>query len=360
MKNLTISKHIVMSKNIYKVITFYLFIGLLAYLFIPATAGAGPQSTTYEIKSYDFGSGGIATDSSSTYSLFGNTGQTDGSTLNSTNYSALPGLSYTIMSNTPGAPTVSNNSNSYYNKLNVTLDTASNPTDTVYAIQVVSSGTQYVQADDTLGATPVWQTNNAWGASGFTMIGLIPGTSYTVSAAAQQGNFTQSGFGPSTTVSTANPTFSYSLNSNSVTFPQLVPGSVQISTTTVTITMSTNGVAGGTIYGYDTNNGLLSSSTSYTIAATSTNLASAAEGYGLRATTVSQTSGGPMEKITPYDGIGNNVGMLDSSKRAIFDSTGSPVVAGTGTFELQAKAGATAKVASDYADLITIIAAAAF
>lgn len=359
MKKYTISKYIVISKIVYKVITFggVLLIVLFGTVF---SAYAGPQSTTYEIKSYDFGSGGIATDSSSSYSLFGNTGQTDGSSINSTNYSALPGLSYTIMSNTPGAPTVSNNSNIYYNKLSVTLNTSNNPSDTVYAIQVVSSGTQYVQADDTLGANPVWQTNTTWGASGFTIIGLTPGTAYTVSAAARQGNFTQSGFGPGTTVSTANPTFSYSLGSNSVTFPQLVPGSVQTSTTTVTVSMSTNGVAGGTVYAYDSNNGLLSSSTSYTIAAASTNLASALEGYGLRATAVAQTSGGPMEKITPYDGIGNNVGTLDSNKRAIFDSTGSSVVSGTGTFELQAKAGATAKAAGDYGDLITIIAAAAF
>jgi hypothetical protein len=114
------------------------------------------------------------------------------------------------------------------------------------------------------------------------------------------------------------------------------------------------------MYAYDSNTGLLSSTTSYTINAVSNDLSSASEGYGLRANSVSQTSGGPMEKISPYNGAGNNVGLLDSSKRIIFDSSGQPVNTGNGIFELQAKASNTAKAATDYADTVTIISSATF
>ncbi len=372
MKIINISKHIVMSNIVSKVITFrssivlllpfYLFLGLLGYLFIlVAPQQAGPQSTTYEIKSYEFGSGGISGDTSTTYSLFGNSGQVDGTSLNSTTYTNQPGLTYLLTTNVPGSPTVSNNSNLYYNKLSVTLNTSNNPSDTVYAIKVVSSGTQYIQADNTLGVSPVWQTNTTWGASGFTVIGLTPGTGYTISVSARQGAYTQSAFGPSTTVSTANPTVSFSLNSNALTFPNLDPGTVKNSTSTITTTVSTNGVGGVTIYAYDSNNGLLSSGTSYSITAVSNDLSVTSEGYGLRTTAVGQSSGGPMEALSPYNGTGNNVGIINNAnKNAVFDSTGASVTTGTGTFELQAKASVNAKVASDYTDILTVIATSVF
>ncbi len=351
-----------MSNIISKAITVYLLFGLFIYLFTPPVQmDAGPQSTTYEIKAYDFGSGGISGATSTTYSLFGNTGQLDGGSLNSTSYTNQPGLTYLLTANVPGAPTVSNNGGTLYNSLSVTLNTANNPSDTQYAIKVVSSSTQYVQADGTLGPSPVWQTNAVWGASGFTMIGLTPSTTYTVSVSAKQGNYTQSAYGPATIVSTGSPTFSFSLNSNALTFPQLDPGTVKTSTSTVTATISTNGTGGTTIYAYDTNGGLLSSQGGYTIAAVSSDLSTTSEGYGLQATSVGQSSGGPMEILSPYNGSGNTVGILDNvNKRAVFDSTGLPVTSGTGTFQLQAKASINAKIASDYVDIITVIATAVF
>lgn len=357
------SKYIAMIikiKQYIKILMFFLAFAL--FVSNSSIVFAGPQSTTYEIKEYDFGSGGKLNNTSTTYSLYSNSGQLDGLSLNSTTYTALPGLTYQLTSNVPAAPTVSNNGNAYYNKLNVTINTASNPSDTKYAIKVVSGATKYVQADDTLGTNPVWQTNTVWGASGFNVIGLTPGISYTISVSGKQGIYTQSAYGPSTTLSTANQTFSFSLSSNAITFPSLDPGGTpKSSTSTVTTTVTTNGASGATIYAYDSNNGLLSSGTSYTISAVSSDLSSASEGYGLRATAVGQTSGGPMEKISPYAGAGNNVGLLDNvNKRVVFDSTGAPVTSGTGTFELQAKAGPTARVASDYSDTITIIASGQF
>ncbi|MGH7246079.1 MAG: hypothetical protein ACREGI_04040 [Candidatus Levyibacteriota bacterium] len=345
-----------MSNNIKKAIIFSLFLLLFART---GVAFAGPQSTTYEIKSYDFGSGGSVADTSTSYSLFGNTGQVDGLTINSTTYSNEPGLSFTIGTNTPAAPTVSNNSNTYYNKLSVTLDTGSNPSDTVFAIKVVSSGTQYVQADHTLGASPVWQTNDVSGwNSSFTIIGLTTGTSYTVSVSAKQGTFTQSPWSAGTTVSTAIPTLSFSLSSNSVSLNQINPASV-VTSSSITATVTSNGTGGVIVYGYDNNNGLVSSSTTGSITSATADLGATA-GYGLQATGVTQSSGGPMESLSPYNGSSDNVGILTTSKASIFDSTSAPVTSGQGTFVLKAKATNTTKAAGDYADIVTIVTAATF
>ncbi len=351
-----------MSKNIKKAIIslfVYSIICLFVYSFIlvaPQQA-TDPQSTTYDLKAYGFGSAGVQGDTSTTYSLFGTAGQTNALTLNSTTYTALPGLTYTIGTNVPGAPTVSNNSGQYYNKLSVTLNTSGNPTDTVYAIKVVSSGTQYVQANDTLGNSPVWQQNSVWGASGFSIIGLTPGVAYIVSVSAKQGTYTQSAYSLPTTVSTVNPSFTFSLNNNSISIGQLSPGTVITAATTVTANVTTNGTGGAIVSVYGANNGLKSTGTNYTISSSTTNLASAAEGYGIQGTT---TSGAPMEILSPYNVTSSNVGSVTTTKQPIFDSSGSPVTSGQGTFQIMAKAGNATKAASDYGDTITVVASGTF
>lgn len=356
-----ISKHIVIGKKIKQYIAISLILFFTIYSIGTPLAFAGPQSTTYEIKEYDFGSGGTTGDTSTTYSLFGNTGQVDGSSLTSTTYKNLPGLSYLITVNTPAAPTFTN-PGGYSNKLHIVLSTASNPTDTKFAIAAspdnFGSTTKYVQADDTLGTNPVWQTNTVWGASGFDIIGLSNGTTYTVKASAMQGIYSQSPWSTTAQATTLSQTLSFSLSSNSLSLNQINPSSV-VTSSSVTVTVDTSGAGGAVIYGYDTNNGLSSSSTGGSISSATGDLGST-NGYGLRATSVTQTAGGPMEMLSPYNGASNNVGILSTSKASIFDSTSAPVTSGQGTFVLKAKAAATTKAASDYADIVTIITAATF
>jgi len=335
----------------------YLFIGLFAYLFITKAFAAFPASGSYKLQDYGFGSGGTATSSSTHYTTNATAGEVEFGRPGIGNYQLGGGLTYENMSNVPGAPTLSTGGGTFYNKLGVTLNTSNNPTDTQLAVKI---NTQYVQADDTLGANPVWQTNTLWGAGGFTVIGLTPGTSYTVSVAARQGSFTQSPFGPSASYTTANPQFAFYVTPSSVTIGQLTPATVVTAPTTVTVNMSTNGTGGGIVYVYDTNSGLLSSAASYTISAVSNDLTSLAEGYGIRGTSTTQSSGGPMEIVSPYNGAGANVGLVDSTKRPLFDSTAQPVTSGQGVFEIKAKASVTTKAATDYADTLTIIASATF
>lgn len=261
MKIINTSKHIVIGKFDSKVISFSVLLFLVSCnLFFVPLALAGPQSTTYEIKSYDFGSGGISGDTSTTYSLFGNTGQVDGTSLNSTTYTNQPGLTYELAANVPGAPTLAIPANNY-DRMQITLNTSSNPSDTTYAIQAsttsnFSSNIFYVKTDDTLGTTLAstdYQTNAIWGASGFFVTGLTGNTTYYFRVKARQGNYTETGWGPSSSQTTGTSSLSFSLDSNAITFANLNSGnSYTDSAKSTVLTTSTNAYNGYTIYGWDT------------------------------------------------------------------------------------------------------------
>lgn len=243
--------------SMYMSLSIYLLIGFFAYLLIPSTILAGPQSSSYEIKSYDFGSGGVSGDTSTSYSLFGNTGQVDGSSITSTNYKTLPGLTYTLQANVPGAPTLSIPANNY-DRIKVVLDTGGNPSDTVFAIEVsttsdFSSNNFFVQSDDTLGVSQIFQDNTTWGASGFFVTQLNQNTTYYIKVKARQGNFTESDWGPSSSQQTGTSTLSFSLDSNSITFSNLNAGNSYTDNSKSTVlTTSTNAYFGYTVYGWNT------------------------------------------------------------------------------------------------------------
>lgn len=355
---------------------FIISLNLILTVLFSQTAFAGPQSTTYEIKDYTFGAGGNGQSGSDStnYTLFGTAGELEYDKLNSSNYSLGGGLSFTLKANVPAAPTVTNVS-SWYNKLKITIDNGSNPTDATFLIQVSSGSATFAQdvyfvaADNTLGTSQVWQTYSAWGgASGFTLIGLYPGTTYYVRVAAERGNFTQSEYSAAGSATTISPTLTLSLSTTSqpsppfsVSIGNLTAGSVTTSSDKINITISTNATNGGLVYLYGTNNGLKSTTAgNYNITSSSTDLASALEGYGARGTTVTQTSGGPMQLVSPYNGASNNVGVIDTIKREIADSSSTPVTNGQVSFELKAKAKNTTPSAGDYSDILTIIATGSF
>lgn len=82
--------------------------------------------------------------------------------------------------------------------LNVTIATGTNPVSTTYAIR--SGINNYVQANGTLGAVPVWQTALVWGTK--TVTGLIPSTPYIFTVNARNTNNIESGFGSTATKAT--------------------------------------------------------------------------------------------------------------------------------------------------------------
>jgi hypothetical protein len=154
------------------------FIGLLILIGAPAVLAALPSTSTYQLNSYGFGSGGTANSGTSTYSLEGITGEVSGQTANTSTYQTKPGFNETQQANVPKV-TLTNPSN-YYDKLKFVIDQQNNPTDAKYALQIkagdvtcnFSTGTiNYVKSDNTVGSTLTlsdYQTYTTWGgASGY-------------------------------------------------------------------------------------------------------------------------------------------------------------------------------------------------
>jgi hypothetical protein len=335
-----------------------------------------PASTNYSLKSFDLNSGGDDSLTSTSYALEGATGEQGSDPMNSTTYKNLPGLLYTQMVNTPQAPTVANDSD-YTNKLLVTLDSASNPTDTTFAIAISDDNfvtTQYIQSDNTFGSSlgsEDWQTYANWGSgSGEFVVGLAPNTTYYFKAKAVQGDFTEGPWGPVSSVATSALSISFDIDVSAtdtesaapytVALGDLASGSIITSTEKIWIDLSTNAPGGGFVYVFGSNGGLYSTKTNHTISAVSGNLSSLDEGFGIQYDSLAQSSGGPFAVTSPYDGAGEVVGTIQTDPQEIFNTSSQPITAGRASFVTKAKIDDLTPAATDYTDTLTIISAASF
>jgi hypothetical protein len=157
---------------------------------IPPAFAAQPHSTNFTIQSYSFGAGGIASASSTNYSLNGIAGEVEYGRPFSTNFKVGSGLTYLMQANVPTAPTFTNPS-SNYDRLKVVVNESGNPSNTTYALQIstdssFATNVYYVKSDKTIGATltlsdflPYSSGGTNWGgASGSYITGLAQGTTY--------------------------------------------------------------------------------------------------------------------------------------------------------------------------------------
>jgi hypothetical protein len=347
-------------------------VAVLVALFAPTTLAALPSTTNYQLNSYGFGSGGTSNSSTSNYSLEGITGEVSGQSASTTTYTTKPGFIETQQAYVPTV-TLSNPSN-YYDKLLFVIGVQNNPTDATYVLQIsttsdFSSSINYVKSDHTIGATLTtsdYQTYSSWGsASGTTIIGLSSNTTYYIRAKATQGKFTESAYGPSSNAATVGQQLSFCVHSgscggsNAAAFGGLVAGNVTTSSPDIGVNFATNANSGGDVYIYSSNGGLQSSHASFTLSSANADLSSASFGYGAQIASTSQSSGGPLSKVSPYNGSSNNVGILSTSVNTILSSA-NPLAGGTASIQLKAKPSNTTPAASDYADVLTLIAAASF
>lgn len=332
---------------------------------------AVPTSTNYTLKTYDIGTGGT-TSGSTNYGLQAGTGSQSGTAQSSAAYTVQSDGRGVTDAAVPPAPALTNPSN-YYDRLKLVLAIGGNPNDTKYLIAVSTDNfatTKYVQTDNSLGSSQAianYQTYSAWGgSSGFLITGLSASTAYQVRVKALQGAYTGSSFGPVATASTVAPSVSFSLSTTltstppfTVGFSNITAGVVATGNADATMGLTTNANNGGSIYVKDSNAGLYSALANTTITSASTDLSSSSLGYGGQVTTTSQTSGGPINSQSPFNGISNNIGAFSATLQQLV-STSAPVTNGNATLRLKAKAAATTPSAVDYTDTITLIATMSF
>lgn len=262
-KLFSISKHLVMGKNIKQYSLMYIILSaflLLSFIFPFQDIFADlPKSTNFQLGGYSFGSGGTDNNTTSTnFGVFGTTGEVEFNSPTSSNFKAGSGLTYILAANAPGAPTLSTPANNY-DRIKFILNTSGNPTDTTFALQIsttsnFSSGNNYIKSDGTIGptlSTSDYKTYTNWGgASGSFVTNLISNTTYYIRARARQGIFSESDWGPSASITTNTPTLTFSLSSPTVTFSNLnSSNSYTDSNKSTTLTTSTNAYNGYTVYG---------------------------------------------------------------------------------------------------------------
>lgn len=333
-----------------------------------------PASTNYKLHDFGIGSGGSSTAASTSYKANVISGEVDGGKLDGTTYDLGTGLEFTQQANVPVAPTFTNPS-SYYNKLKIVVNVSNNPTDAKFAVAIstdnFASDTRYVQSDDTVGSalgSEDYQTYTNWGGAGGTLIiGLIPNTTYTVKVKAMHGGFTETGYGPTATAATINPTMTFDIDIGTqssdnndppynISLGSLPAGTVVGSTDKIWVDFITNGESGGRVYMYGSNAGLSSTTAGYTISAVTGDL-SAGFQQGFGAQKFSATNG--LTATTLYDQTGDTVGITDTNIREIFTAS-APTTNGRGAFLLKAKSSSITPAASDYTEVLTVIAAGSF
>ncbi len=242
---------------------FYMIIGLtliitFSFFTLISVYAANPQSTTYELKSWGFGSGGVATTSSTTYSMSGTAGEIDNASTESNTYRINAGLVFTMQVNVPPAPSFTNPGNNY-DRLRIIVNTGNNPADAQYAIAISKDNwqtTQYIQNDYTAGSGITWLPYSgsiSWnGTSGFYVTGLTNSTTYSIKVKARQGYMTETGWGPSISTSTVDPSLTFGIDSATITFTNLNSGNnFTDSSKSTVLTTSTNAYNGYIVYGND-------------------------------------------------------------------------------------------------------------
>lgn len=332
-----------------------------------------PASNTYELHDFGLGAGGVGVADSGTYSMSGIAGEVSGAQGIGSTYNLGPGLQFTRQSNVPAAPTFTN-PNNYYNKLQFIIDTGGNPSDTLFAIAISTDDfvtTNYIQADGTIGASAVYQTYADWGSgTGEYVVGLTSSTTYKIKVKAVQTKYTETEYSVAASAATVAPSLSFDIDISAtdsetdppyaVAFGPLAVGSVTTATNKVWLDLSTNAVGGGFVYVYTQGTGLTSAEATHTITSATANLAVATDGYGTRVESVTQSAGGPLAAVSPYNGTLENVGILNTTSRNLLNSSSQPITNGRASFLMKAKASTLTPSASDYTDVLTVVASATF
>ncbi len=239
----------------------------LQLAFLPLAAWAAEASSShYRLEESDFTVGGETASSTNyrTYDALGGSGDASSS---SANYRGFPGLVLPMFPGVPGQPSLANTGGQMYNTLDFAVNPDANSSDVNYAIAITPdswAATYYVQADDTLGSAPVWQTYADWGgAAGERLVNLSYNTTYIIKVKARYGPDSETDYSLPASAATVNPTLSLEIigknagvgiggatttvatTANGVTFGNIQSGSINIAAQEVRV--STNATGGYTV-----------------------------------------------------------------------------------------------------------------
>jgi hypothetical protein len=388
-----------------------LFISL--YLFIPfsptITLGYEANSTNYKLTGVTTsGLGGIF--ESTNYSLISNTGQISADPRNySTSYRINQGPSEAFIAAQPtvkcfetttngttnctsgptellsGGMVALCGSTGCYNKARFEIEEYTNPSDTLYTIQISEdnfvsdvrciSGSTFMPTSLSNCDINDFRTKEYWETEVFNIKGLDANTQYYIRISALHGDFTQSDYSAISSATTSMgfvefdidiaTSSGYTVESSppySVSFSgddRLIPGAGAVTAPNlVWFDLLTNAEGGVAIINEGENGGLYSSTTTETITSSNLDLdGDLAEGFGLQNYYIgydSSTYLGTITATTNYSGSGNVVGEVLTDARKIYDANG-PINSGRMGLYLKARAGEGRSSATDYSEFIIFV-----
>ena len=181
--------------------------------------------------------------------------------------------------------------------------------------------------------------------------------------------FSETGFGETAIASTAQAALLFDIDiassdsesapPHTLSFGDVLPDTVTDSPMQIWLDIDSNAESGTHVYIVSSNNGLTSANVGHTISAVTGDLASIGEGFGAQALSVAEAGGGPLGASSPFNGSSSVVGAIDTQFKQLLTST-SPINDGRASFILKLKTSGTTPSASDYGDILTFIATAAF
>ncbi len=200
------------------------------------------SSPNYNIENSTLDVGGESSNSTN-YQERGSIGDSSDDLSNSTNYKVFPGFLQHAYPGVPAQPTLTNTGGTLYNSLDFIIATGGNPTDTNYAIAISSDDfvtTNFIQVDDTVGASPAWQNYVGWGSgTGERVTGLLPNLTYKIKVKARFGPDTETAYSIAAQASTTSPTLTIAFSG--------VNSGTSVAGETTTITTGTNDISYGSL-----------------------------------------------------------------------------------------------------------------
>ncbi len=385
----------------------FLFIGiftLIALIYITRANliyADDVSSDDFQIKDFTLGSEGGEEQSSSDFRLM----QSIGDNLNderftSTNYKLGVGTTFNWMATAPSITcfetTTEGSTNcsdadvnpdgmvmlcgdgGCYDKARFELNSENNPSDTLYSVQITTDsgwnswdfidGSTFLIENSSNHDINDYLTESSWEGtvSSFNVYGLSYGTTYYLRATALHGDFTESNPGPDSSATTAQPQITFDIDiagtggsSSETSAPYTINlgtlkyGNITTASDLIWMDIGTNLNGGAKIYVRDSYSGLYSSSQSYTLSSSDTDLTSNT-GYGLQEYSSTESYLGPLTVESSFGNGGNIVGGIANLiySEPVYNTNSNPLYEGRCSLYIKARPAEDTPKSDDYTDNI--------